>query len=474
MLGPTLAFSDVFMPPVESSLFPEDVDVSTQLTPKIRLKKPFISAAMDTVTGSAMAIAMAREGCLGVIHRNLPIEEQAYQVTLVKRSQSGMIVDPVCVSPEMTLDQIESLMGRHKASGFPVVDENKSLLGLITNRDIRQEPGERLVKEVMTRAERVKTLKPGTTMEEAREFFRENKFEKAPLVDELGRVVGFYTWKDVYNQTIYPNAALDNQNRLLVGAAVGTWGNDLLPRATALVEAGVDLIIIDVKNGHHSSAIEAFQQLLKEFPEIEIVPANIVSVDGAKKLIAIGAKILKIGIGVGSICTSTDVTGVGMPQFSATLEVSDFARGQGVAVITDGGLRYPSDVAKALVAGASAIMSGRLFAGTNETPNEALTEDPGKKEYRGMGSARAQVARLSTRYLQTRVPEGIEAAVPIRGPVAGVLETLTVALRSTMVEVNAATISDLWNVCFRQYTGAGLAESHPHDVQLLDEVRRRV
>lgn len=475
--GPTLSFSDVFLPPVTgSSVLPTDVDLSTRLTLKTKVNLPIWTAAMDTVTTSKMAIAIARLGGIGVIHRNLSIEEQAEEVSLVKRSQSGMIEKPVTVSPEMTLEEVEALSNRYQNSGFPVVDEKGKLIGLITNRDTRLKSPKLMVREVMIPREKVKTRNARTSSEEALDFFISQKLEKLPLVSKEDKVVGFYTWKDVAKRQQYPEASLDKTERLLAAAAVGVFGDDLLPRAKALLDAGVDILVMDAKNGHHQSSLKGLEQLRKKFPKVEIVPPNVVTAKGALVQIKMGASAVKIGIGVGSICTSTDVTGVGMPQFTAILETAEEVNKlrNPVPVIADGGFRSSSDIAKALVAGASSIMSGRLFAGTDETPNDPLSEDPSLKVYRGMGSRAAQASRYSTRYLQNRVAEGVEAAVPLRGGVEKVVLSLMTGVRTAMSELAAKNIKDLWKIDFREYSSSGQAESHPHDIIPLDEVRRLV
>lgn len=437
---------------------------------------PIWSSAMDTVTEADMAISMARLGGIGVIHRNLPIGKQAQQVDVAKRAQSGQIVDPVVVFPDMTADEIEDYAHRYRCSGFPVVDpQTRILVGLITNRDIRDRTGNPFVRDLMVPAEKVVTSPPGTTREEAAAFFRQSKLEKLPLVDTSGRVVGLFTWKDIASATIYPNACRDDRGRLVVAAAVGTFDEDLLPRAEQLVAAGADILVIDVKNGHHQTAIDAFKVLRERFPDLSIVPGNVVTPEGAKLYCELGADAIKVGIGAGSICTSTDVTGVGMPQFTATLECAEAAMEFGVPVITDGGITSSADITKALVAGASSVMGGRIVAGTNETPELAVIDDqPGRRLYRGMGSAAAIAGRANPRYLQTKVPEGVEAVVPNRGSLSGVVEGLTMGLRTAMSELNAGQIPDLWKVPFRQYTAAGINEAHPHDVQIISQSSREL
>lgn len=474
--GATLSFNDVFFPPVTgSTVFPQDVDLSTRLTKKLTSSLPIWTAAMDTITTSTMAITIARLGGIGVIHRNLSIEEQSEEVSRVKRSQSGMIVDPVTVTPETTINQIEELSKRYQNSSFPVVEvKSGKLLGLVTNRDTRLQSPTIFVKEVMTPRSKLLVGNPKTSSEEALKFFLSTKKEKLPLVDKKGKIVGFYTWKDVAKKQQFPLANLDKLERLQVAAAIGVFGEDLLPRAQSLVDAGVDILVIDAKNGHHQSSLVALEILRNKFPKVEVVAPNVVTPKGVLAQIKRGASAIKIGIGVGSICTSTDITGVGMPQFSAVLECSEIARKYNTPVIADGGFRSSADIVKALAAGASSIMSGRLVAATDETPAETLSDDPNLKLYRGMGSSGAQATRYSSRYLQNRIPEGVEAAVPIRGPVEKVINSLVTGVRTAMSELATSKINDLWKVDFREYSSAGIAESKPHDIILLDEVRKSV
>lgn len=474
--GPTLSFNDVLLPPVTGSVvLPDDVDLSTRLTKKTKAALPLWTAAMDTVTTSSMAIAIARLGGVGVIHRNLSIDEQAEEVAKVKRSQSGMIVEPVTVFPEMTLQEVEELSRHYQNSGFPVVDkETGKLVGLITNRDTRLQSPKKLVKDVMTPRTEVLVGSAKTTGEEALSFFLKNKKEKLPLVDKNNKIVGFYTWKDVAKKQQYPFANVDKLERLIVAGAIGVFGDDLLPRAQALLDAGVDILVMDAKNGHHQTALKALETARNKFPKAEIIPPNVVTPSGITAQIKRGASAVKVGIGIGSICTSTDITGVGMPQFSAVLECTEIANKQNVPLIADGGFRSSADIVKALAAGASSVMSGRLVAGTDETPGETLAEDPNLKLYRGMGSAGAQATRYSTRYLQNRIPEGVEAAVPLRGPVEKIINSLMTGVRTAMSELNAKKVTDLWKVDFREYSTAGLVESKPHDILTLEEVRKIV
>lgn len=479
--GEALAFSDIFFKPVhDSKVLPSQVDLSTQITRNIRASIPFITAAMDTVTESEMAIAIAREGGVGTIHKNLSIEAQAEEVRIVKRSQSGMISNPITVTPETTLDEVEILSRRYRHSGFPVVIDENILVGLVTNRDIRLQTGAKLVSEVMRPIEQLQTRPAGTSLEEALEFFRTTKLEKLPLVKTKGisekELVGLYTWKDVEHRTLYPSACLDSVGRLVVAAAIGTDSANFLPRAEALVEAEVDILVIDTKNGHYQFALEALSILRKKFPNVEIIPANIVVEDGIEELADRGASAIKIGMGVGTICSSSDVTGVGSPQAEAIMVCAEKAHKVGLPLIADGGFTNSADVTKALVLGANAIMSGFLFAGTNETPTEPLAEDPTLAPYRGMGSRAAMAARFGgSRYVQNRVPEGIEGAVPRKGFVASVVADLITGVRTGFSELNLPSIEKAWEAAlpYYKYTGAGQRESHPHDVIPVEEVRRR-
>lgn len=472
--GQALAFADIFFKPTTgSTALPEQVDLSTQITRKIRANIPLLSAAMDTVTESDMAISLARQGGVGVIHRNLTIEEQADEVRVVKRSQSGMISRPVTVTPDMQVQQVEELSRRYRHSGFPVIANGK-LVGLVTNRDTRLQPSETLVSAVMTSVDKLQTAPAGTTLDEALEFFRSTKWEKLPLVED-GVLSGFYTWKDVEKRERYPKACLDRHGRLVVAAAIGTKDDDFLPRAEALVDAEVDIVVIDTKNGHYQFALDALERLRERFPDLEIISANVVSAEAVEAVAERGASAVKLGIGVGSICTSTDVTGVGSPQLEAVLSSTETATRLGLPVIADGGFTVSSDIFKALALGVTGIMGGRLFAGTEETPTTPLTEDPSLVPYRGMGSRAAMAKRLGSRYVQDRVPEGVEGAVPRRGPVAEVVTDLLTGVRTAMSEVGAVSIDALHEarLPFYQYTGAGLAEAHAHDIILVEEARRR-
>ena len=477
-----LTFDDVLLLPDYSEVLPKEVSVRTRLTKRLFLNIPILSAAMDTVTEAEMAIAMAREGGLGVIHKNLSIEAQAAMVRKVKRSEAGMIQDPVTLPPTATLEDAERLMREYRIGGLPVVDVYGRLLGLVTNRDLRFERDlKRPVTEVMTPVERLVTARPGTTLEEAEELLRRHKVEKLPLVDESGRLKGLITLKDIVKRRQYPNAVKDAQGRLLVGAAVGA-SKDLPERAQALVEAGVDVLVLDSAHGHSKGILEALAYLKETFGErVEVIAGNVATRDGARALAERGADAVKVGIGPGSICTTRVVTGVGVPQITAILEAVAGVKDLDVPVIADGGIKYTGDVAKAIAAGAHAVMLGSMLAGTDEAPGEEVLKDGRRyKLYRGMGSLGAMKQGSADRYFQDPekgeteakklVPEGIEGMVPYKGPVADVLYQIVGGLRSAMGYVGAPDIETFRKKArFVRMTMAGLIESHPHDVVVVKE-----
>ena len=477
-----LTFDDVLLLPDYSEVLPKEVSVRTRLTKRLFLNIPILSAAMDTVTEAEMAIAMAREGGLGVIHKNLSIEAQAAMVRKVKRSEAGMIQDPVTLPPTATLEDAERLMREYRIGGLPVVDVYGRLLGLVTNRDLRFERDlKRPVTEVMTPVERLVTARPGTTLEEAEELLRRHKVEKLPLVDESGRLKGLITLKDIVKRRQYPNAVKDAQGRLLVGAAVGA-SKDLPERAQALVEAGVDVLVLDSAHGHSKGILEALVYLKETFGErVEVIAGNVATREGARALAERGADAVKVGIGPGSICTTRVVTGVGVPQITAILEAVAGVKDLDVPVIADGGIKYTGDVAKAIAAGAHAVMLGSMLAGTDEAPGEEVLKDGRRyKLYRGMGSLGAMKQGSADRYFQDPekgeteakklVPEGIEGMVPYKGPVADVLYQIVGGLRSAMGYVGAPDIETFRKKArFVRMTMAGLIESHPHDVVVVKE-----
>ncbi|WP_092563299.1 IMP dehydrogenase [Bowdeniella nasicola] len=482
-----LTYDDVLLLPGATDVVPSEVDTSTQLTKKIRLRIPLLSAAMDTVTEARMAIAMARQGGLGILHRNLSIEEQAQQVRTVKRSESGMITDPVTVGPDATVGQLDALCGRYRVSGLPVVAEDGTLLGIITNRDLRfideADYDSIRVRDAMTPMPLV-TGHVGIEREDARHLLAKNKIEKLPLVDGDGKLAGLITVKDFVKSEQYPNATKDAEGRLVVGAAIGYWG-DAKERAGALMEAGVDVLVADTANGEARLLLEMVAELKKDpaFKDVEIIGGNVATREGAQALIDAGVDAVKVGVGPGSICTTRVVAGIGVPQVTAIHLAAQACTPAGVPLIGDGGLQYSGDIAKALVAGASSVMLGSLLAGCEESPGELVFVN-GKqyKHYRGMGSlgamaSRGRVSYSKDRYFQADVssddkivPEGIEGQVPYRGPLSAVAYQLIGGLHQSMFYVGAQTIDELKSKGrFVRITSAGLKESHPHDVQMTVE-----
>ena len=476
-----LTFDDVLLLPAHSELMPSEADTSAQITRRYRLRIPLVSSAMDTVTEARMAIAMARQGGVGVLHRNLSIEEQAQQVDLVKRSQAGMVTDPVTCGPDATLADVERLCGTYRISGVPVTSDDGSLLGIVTNRDIRFETDHsRPVAEVMTQMPLV-TAPVGVAPAEALRLLKQHKVEKLPLVDDAGRLRGLITVKDYTKSEKFPSATKDASGRLVVGAAVGV-GEDAKRRAQALIDAGVDFLIVDTAHGHQQSVLTMVAQV-KANADVEVIGGNVATRAGAQALIDAGVDGVKVGVGPGSICTTRVVAGVGVPQVTAIYEASLAARPAGIPVIGDGGLQYSGDIAKAIAAGADTVMLGSLLAGCEESPGEMVFVN-GKqyKMYRGMGSLGAMRNRergksySKDRYFQDDVlredkliPEGIEGQVPYRGPLAAVAEQLVGGLRMAMGYCGARTIAELQDARFIQITAAGLTESHPHDVQMTVE-----
>ncbi|OMH40160.1 IMP dehydrogenase [Desulfurobacterium indicum] len=471
-----LTFDDVLLVPNYSEVLPTQVDVSTQLTKRIRLNIPIMSAAMDTVTEADLAIAIARQGGIGIIHKNMSIEEQAEEVDRVKRSESGMIVKPVTVSPEQTIADAEALMKKYKISGLPVTDENGKLLGIITNRDIRFVKDFSIkISEVMTK-ENLKTVPVGTTLEQAKEILHKHKIEKLPVVDEQGFLKGLITIKDIEKKEKYPLASKDELGRLMVGAAVGV-GADALKRVTALVEAGVDVIVIDTAHGHSKKVLETVERVKAEFPELDVIAGNVATAEATEALIRAGADAVKVGIGPGSICTTRIVAGVGVPQLTAVAECVKVADKYGISIIADGGIKFSGDVAKAIGAGARVVMIGSLFAGTKESPGELiLYQGRSYKVYRGMGSLGAMKKGSKDRYFQSEVeekklvPEGIEGMVPYRGPLADTIHQLVGGLKAGMGYCGAANIEEMRKKArFVKITASGLKESHVHDVIITKE-----
>ncbi len=469
-----LTFDDVLLIPAKSEVLPKDVSVKTRLHPAIGLNIPILSAAMDTVTEAEMAIAMARQGGLGVIHKNLSIAEQAEQVDRVKRSESGVITNPFYLTPDHKVYDAEHLMSKYRISGVPIVDENRRLVGIITNRDMRFVRDYSIrIGEVMTK-ENLITAPVGTTLEEAEKILQEHKIEKLPLVDENYILKGLITIKDIEKAIQFPDAAKDSKGRLLVGAAVGVSA-DTDRRAAALVEAGVDLLVVDTAHGHSKGVLETVSRLRKKFPDVVIAAGNVATAEGTRDLIEAGADVVKVGIGPGSICTTRVVAGIGVPQITAIYDCAKEAEKYGVPIIADGGIKYSGDIVKAIAAGARAVMLGSLLAGVTESPGEyEIFQGRRFKVYRGMGSLGAMEAGSKDRYFQENeqklVPEGIEGRVPYKGPLADTLHQLVGGLKAGMGYCGTPTIEDLIkNGRFIRITGAGLRESHPHDVQITKE-----
>ncbi len=469
-----LTFDDVLLVPAKSEILPRDVDVTVELSESVKLNIPLISAGMDTVTESSLAIAMARQGGIGVIHKNMTIEQQAGEVDRVKRSESGVITNPFSLTQDHSVADADALMGKYKISGVPIVDNQNHLIGILTNRDLRfVHDFSTPIAEVMTR-ENLVTAPVGTTLQQAEEILQKHKIEKLPLVDEHNVLKGLITIKDIEKAIQYPNAAKDAQGRLLCGAAVGVSA-DTFERADALVEAGADLLVVDTAHGHSRGVIEAVKKLRALYPKLTIVAGNVATGEATRDLIEAGASVVKVGIGPGSICTTRVVAGIGVPQITAIYDCASVAREYNVPIIADGGIKYSGDLTKAIGAGASVIMIGSLFAGTEESPGEfEIYQGRRFKVYRGMGSIGAMKAGSKDRYFQENeqklVPEGIEGRVPYKGPLADVIYQLIGGLRAGMGYCGTKNIQELQNnSTFVRITGAGLRESHPHDVQITKE-----
>ena len=471
-----LTFDDVLLIPAYSEVVPRDVELTTRFSRNIELKTPLVSAAMDTVTEAKLAIAIAREGGIGVIHKNMPIAEQARQVHTVKRAENGMIYDPVSILSGKTVADALALMKEFHIGGIPVVDENNYLLGIVTNRDLRFERDtKKTVDEIMTKDNLVTTHQT-TNLEDAAEILQKHKIEKLPVVDKDGKLIGLVTYKDITKAKDKPMACKDSKGRLRVAAGVGVTG-DTFQRIEALVDAGVDAIIIDTAHGHSKGVIDTLKEAKKRYPQIDIVVGNIATPEAAKALVEAGADAVKVGIGPGSICTTRVIAGVGVPQLSAIYEVSKALESTGVPVIADGGIRYSGDMVKALAAGASSIMVGSLLAGVEESPGDTIIYNGRKfKSYRGMGSLEAMQKGSKDRYFQDAeddvkklVPEGIAARVPYKGSLYEVVYQLLGGLRSGMGYCGARTIELLHNAKFTRITAAGVKENHPHDVTITQE-----
>jgi IMP dehydrogenase len=475
-LREALTFDDVLLVPAYSEVIPRDVDTGTRLTPAISLRIPLVSSAMDTVTEAQTAIRMAREGGIGFVHKNLSIEDQAREVTRVKKAESGIVVDPVTITPDRRLEGALALMRHHRISGLPVVDADKRPVGILTNRDVRFERNlDQLVADVMTR--KLITVRDGVGLEEAKELLHRNRIEKLLVVDEQGRLKGLVTIKDIEQAEAHPHAAKDELGRLRVGAAVGV-GADREARIEALLAAGADVICIDTAHGHSRGVLDAVRATRKAFPRAQLVAGNVATAEATRALIDAGVDAVKVGVGPGSICTTRIVAGVGVPQLTAIADAVAAARGSGVPIIADGGIKYSGDVAKALAAGADTVMIGSLFAGTDEAPGEViLYQGRSYKAYRGMGSIGAMKDGSKDRYFQgdvesaqKLVPEGIEGRVPYKGSLRESLYQLVGGLRSSMGYLGCATIDELrTRARFVRISSAGLRESHVHDVIITKE-----
>ncbi len=477
IIGEALTYDDVLLVPARSSVLPRDVDVRSRLTNRITLNVPLMSAAMDTVTESAMAIAMAREGGIGVLHKNMTIPQQVEEVDRVKRSESGMILDPVTVRADRRVRDVLALMNKYRISGIPVVDEQRKLIGIITNRDLRFEPDEdQHVSDIMTK-ENLVTAPLGTTLEQAQRILQKHKIEKLPVVDRHGILNGLITFKDILKKIKHPNACKDEHGRLRVGAAVGVTA-DTMERVTALLKAGVDFVVVDTAHGHSRGVIEMVKTIRSRFPRIDLIAGNVGTAEATRDLIRAGVDAVKVGIGPGSICTTRVVAGVGVPQVTAIFECAKAAARTKTPVIADGGIKQTGDIAKAIAAGADAVMIGGLFAGVDESPGEmVLYEGRSYKYYRGMGSLEAMKQGSRDRYFQDAeddiaklVPEGIEGRVPHKGPLGDTMYQMVGGLRAAMGYCGAKNIAELKSHGrFVKMTDAGLRESHPHDIAITKE-----
>ncbi len=476
ILGDALTFDDVLLVPAYSEVLPREVDVSTQLTTDIRINAPIVSAAMDTVTESNLAIAIARQGGVGVIHKNMSIEAQADHVRAVKRSESGMIIDPVTISPDSTIEDALTLMRQYRIGGIPVTNAVNELIGILTNRDLRFEVNtSRAVREIMT-SENLITAASGTDLSKAKSILQEHKIEKLPVVDDNNKLIGLITFKDILKVKNYPQSCKDEFGRLRVGAALGVSG-DMYDRVAALIEVGVDFVCVDTAHGHSKGVLDTVKALKTKYPDLQVVGGNIATGAAAKALVDAGVNAVKVGVGPGSICTTRIVAGVGVPQLTAINDVAEALKGTGVPLIGDGGIRYTGDIAKAIAAGANSIMAGGLFAGVEEAPGETIILDGRKfKIYRGMGSLGAMQQGSKDRYFQDveddikkLVPEGIEGRVPYKGNLSEVMVQYLGGLRASMGYCGAATIEAMQKAQFVRITSSGINESHPHNVTITKE-----
>jgi IMP dehydrogenase len=476
IISEALTFDDVLLVPAYSRVLPRDVDITTHLTRNIKLNTPIVSAAMDTVTEATLAIAIAREGGIGVIHKNMSIADQARHVKTVKRAENGMIYDPITISPNASVSNALNLMKEYKIGGIPVVDEQHKLVGIVTNRDLRFEHDMgKLIREVMT-SENIITTSQETDLEKAADILQNYKIEKLPVVDENYKLIGLITYKDITKAKDRPNACKDQMGRLRVAAAV-TPNADTFQRIEALVKSDVDAIVIDTAHGHSYNVIETLKKAKKAYPGLEIIVGNIATPEAATDLLKAGADGVKVGIGPGSICTTRVIAGVGVPQLSAVFNVANALKGTGLPIIADGGIRYSGDIVKAIAAGASSIMAGSLFAGVEESPGETIIYNGRKyKSYRGMGSIEAMQQGSRDRYFQDAeddikklVPEGIVAQVPFKGSLSEVVFQMIGGLRAGMGYCGASKIEQLMNAKFVRVTSSGITESHPHDVTITRE-----
>ncbi|MFU8812258.1 MAG: IMP dehydrogenase [Balneolaceae bacterium] len=471
-----LTYDDVLLVPGHSKVLPRDVDLSVKLTPTLSLNVPVLSAAMDTVSEYKLAIALAREGGIAILHKNMSIEDQAEHVRLVKRSESGMIVDPVTLPAEATVKDARALMERHKIGGIPIVAEGNRLVGIVTNRDLRFERYvDKKLGDIMT-SENLITARQGTDLEEAEQILQEYKVEKLPIVDSNNVLVGLITFKDIEKNMNFPYACKDDLGRLRVGAAVGVTP-DTMDRVDALVESGVDLVTVDTAHGHSAGVLSMIKTIKQAYPDLQLVGGNIATRAAAEALVEAGADIVKVGVGPGSICTTRVVTGVGVPQLSAVMEVAEFTAGRGIGLIADGGIKQTGDIPKAIAGGADVVMMGSMFAGVDESPGETIIYESRKyKSYRGMGSIGAMDKGSKDRYFQDveddlrkLVPEGIEGRVPYKGTLSEVVHQMNGGIRAAMGYVGAANIPELKQAEFVQISAASYRESHPHSVQITKE-----
>jgi len=471
-----LTYDDVLLVPAYSEVLPREVSLKTRFTRNITINTPILSAAMDTVTEAEMAIAMAREGGIGILHKNMKISKQAAEVKKVKRSESGMIIDPITLTKDKNVAHAKSLMRKYKIGGIPVINDDGELIGILTNRDLRFENNnDRLVEEVMT-SENLITAKEGTSLEQAERILQDHKIEKLPVVDDRGKLVGLITYRDIIKVSENPNANKDGFGRLRVAAAIGVTG-DSIDRAKALIKEGVDAIVIDTAHGHSKGVVKTLKEIKKKFPDTDIIVGNIATADAARYLVEAGADAVKVGIGPGSICTTRVVAGVGFPQLSAIMEVAGAIKDSGVPVIADGGIRYTGDIPKAVAAGADTVMLGSLLAGTKESPGETIIFEGRKfKSYRGMGSIEAMQKGSKDRYFQDveddvkkLVPEGIVGRVPYKGEVYETMHQFIGGLRAGMGYCGSKSIADQKKAHFVRITSSGITESHPHNVTITKE-----